>query len=71
MEGATLVSSVRGYLLVYSESVKPDTGGAFWYAQMNHVQQGLFIYVLRHGGSAFLGAIDSCQANDWRPLRQI
>lgn len=34
------------YLLVYSEIPKPDTGGAFWCAQLHHVQQGLFIYVL-------------------------
>ena len=34
------------YLLVYSEIPKPDTGGEFWCAQLNHVLQGLFIYVL-------------------------
>ncbi|CAK9075917.1 CSC1-like protein ERD4 (Protein EARLY-RESPONSIVE TO DEHYDRATION STRESS 4) [Durusdinium trenchii] len=34
------------YLLVYSETPKADTGGTFWCAQLNHVQQGLFIYVL-------------------------
>ncbi|CAJ1454563.1 unnamed protein product [Effrenium voratum] len=35
-----------GYLLVYSEIPKPDTGGEFWCAQLDHVQKGLFIYVL-------------------------
>ena len=37
------------YLLVYSETPKADTGGTFWCAQLNQVQQGLFIYVLQLG----------------------
>ena len=40
------------YLLVYSEIPKPDTGGEFWCAQLNHVLQGLFIYVLWRGRSS-------------------
>ncbi|CAE7481720.1 ERD4 [Symbiodinium necroappetens] len=34
-----------GYLLVYSETTKPDLGGEFWCLQLQHLQKGLFLYV--------------------------
>lgn len=34
-----------GYLLVFAETHKPDLGGVFWYAQLRHLHQALFIYV--------------------------
>mmetsp|Transcript_44248 Transcript_44248/g.137241 ORF Transcript_44248/g.137241 Transcript_44248/m.137241 type:complete len:520 (+) Transcript_44248:182-1741(+) len=34
-----------GYLLVFAESRKPDSGGAIWVAQLKHLQQGLFLFV--------------------------
>jgi len=34
-----------GYLTVFAEVKKPDLGGVFWCTQLEHVQQGLFIYI--------------------------
>jgi len=34
-----------GYLLVFTEDRKPDQGGIFWVRQLNHVQQGIFLYI--------------------------
>jgi len=36
---------VYGYLFTYAESKKPDLGGFFWYTQLRHIQQSLFIYI--------------------------
>mmetsp|Transcript_51251 Transcript_51251/g.111195 ORF Transcript_51251/g.111195 Transcript_51251/m.111195 type:complete len:574 (+) Transcript_51251:1114-2835(+) len=36
---------VYGYLVAFVESRKPDMGGAFWPYQLQHVQEGIFIYV--------------------------
>eukprot|EP00931_Biecheleriopsis_adriatica_P070778 TRINITY_DN4458_c0_g1_i1.p1 TRINITY_DN4458_c0_g1~~TRINITY_DN4458_c0_g1_i1.p1 ORF type:complete len:746 (-),score=134.59 TRINITY_DN4458_c0_g1_i1:60-2297(-) len=45
---------VYGYLLVYTETKKPDLGGAFWVRQLYQVQLGLFLYcVLMFGTLAF------------------
>lgn len=38
--------TVYGYLCVFSESKKADLGGVFFVAQLRHVQQGLFIYII-------------------------
>lgn len=35
---------IYGYLIVYSESRKPDLGGAFWSSALKHVWFGLLIY---------------------------
>eukprot|EP00930_Biecheleria_cincta_P040959 TRINITY_DN28044_c0_g1_i1.p1 TRINITY_DN28044_c0_g1~~TRINITY_DN28044_c0_g1_i1.p1 ORF type:complete len:862 (+),score=124.99 TRINITY_DN28044_c0_g1_i1:35-2620(+) len=35
-----------GYLLFYAEVRKPDQGGEFWCLQLQHLQHGLFIYVI-------------------------
>ncbi|CAE7575932.1 ERD4 [Symbiodinium natans] len=35
-----------GYLLVYSETIKPDLGGEFWCLQLQHLQKSLFLYVV-------------------------
>eukprot|EP00440_Ansanella_granifera_P038359 gb/GFBE01041620.1/.p1 GENE.gb/GFBE01041620.1/~~gb/GFBE01041620.1/.p1 ORF type:complete len:779 (+),score=146.54 gb/GFBE01041620.1/:1-2337(+) len=40
---------VRGfysYLIVYAETRKTDLGGVFWCTQMNHLQQGLLVYII-------------------------
>ena len=39
--------SPAGYLLVYSETTKPDLGGEFWCLQLQHLQKGLFLYAAR------------------------
>jgi len=35
-----------GYLVVFAETRKPDLGGVFWTAQLRHLRQGLFLYVV-------------------------
>lgn len=37
---------VYGYLFIFAEKPKPEQGGAFWCAQLQHVQQGMFLYIL-------------------------
>jgi len=34
-----------GYLLVFAETRKADTGGQFWCSQLKHIQHGLFLYI--------------------------
>lgn len=34
-----------GYLLVFAETRKPDSGGTFWCNQLKHLQLGLFLYI--------------------------
>merc|ERR1719379_1473742 len=41
---------VYGYLCVYAETRKPDLGGVFYVSQLNHVQEGLFIYIVLMSG---------------------
>eukprot|EP00927_Polykrikos_kofoidii_P043535 TRINITY_DN37600_c0_g1_i1.p1 TRINITY_DN37600_c0_g1~~TRINITY_DN37600_c0_g1_i1.p1 ORF type:complete len:834 (-),score=107.83 TRINITY_DN37600_c0_g1_i1:52-2553(-) len=41
-----IIRVVYGYLLVFAETKKPDLGGAFWYTQLKHVQQGMLIYIV-------------------------
>uniref|UniRef100_A0A7S0FKA8 CSC1/OSCA1-like 7TM region domain-containing protein n=1 Tax=Pyrodinium bahamense TaxID=73915 RepID=A0A7S0FKA8_9DINO len=41
------------YLFVYSESVKADLGGVFWFESLKHVQMGLFIYIVLMTGVLF------------------
>lgn len=36
---------VYGYLLAFAEKPKAEQGGAFWCAQLQHVQQGMFLYI--------------------------
>jgi len=36
---------VYGYLMVFAESRKPDSGGTIWISQLKQVQLGLFLYV--------------------------
>ncbi|CAE6972487.1 unnamed protein product [Symbiodinium natans] len=36
---------VYTYLFVYAEMLKPDLGGLFWQRQLNHAQQGTFLYI--------------------------
>jgi hypothetical protein len=36
---------VSGYLLVFAETTKPDSGGQFWCTQVKHLQHGLFLYI--------------------------
>jgi len=36
---------VYTYLFVYAETLKPDLGGLFWQRQLNHAQQGTFLYI--------------------------
>mmetsp|Transcript_42313 Transcript_42313/g.74197 ORF Transcript_42313/g.74197 Transcript_42313/m.74197 type:complete len:833 (-) Transcript_42313:144-2642(-) len=40
-----LCRTFYGYLLVFAECRKTDTGGCFWITQMKHVQHGMFLYV--------------------------
>lgn len=35
-----------GHLLVHAETVKPDLGGDFWILMIQHVQLGLFLYIV-------------------------
>jgi len=55
-----------GYRIVFAETRKPDLGGVFWTAQLRHLRQGLFLYVVlmveilrrpeaAHGPSVFAG----------------
>jgi len=37
---------VYGYLCVFCEKKKPDLGGVFYVTQLQHVQQGMFIYLI-------------------------
>eukprot|EP00448_Togula_jolla_P019536 CAMPEP_0170589176 /NCGR_PEP_ID=MMETSP0224-20130122/11215_1 /TAXON_ID=285029 /ORGANISM="Togula jolla, Strain CCCM 725" /LENGTH=812 /DNA_ID=CAMNT_0010912925 /DNA_START=94 /DNA_END=2532 /DNA_ORIENTATION=- len=37
---------IFGYLLVFAENKKPDLGGAFWVSKLNHLQAGLYFYVI-------------------------
>jgi len=41
-----LCKLLYGYLLVFAETRKVDLGGAFWVAQLRHVQHGLWIFWL-------------------------
>jgi len=41
---------VYGWLIVYSETKKPDLGGVFWVTQMQHLYVGNMIYVLLMAG---------------------
>merc|ERR1719410_33657 len=37
---------VYGYLCVFSETKKPDLGGAFFVDQLRNVTEGMFIYII-------------------------
>jgi hypothetical protein len=37
--------TIMGYLLVFAETKKADSGGLFWHTQLRHVKVGLFLYV--------------------------
>mmetsp|Transcript_46419 Transcript_46419/g.81673 ORF Transcript_46419/g.81673 Transcript_46419/m.81673 type:complete len:984 (-) Transcript_46419:66-3017(-) len=54
--GLVLFASMRiyyGYLIVYTESLKPDLGGAFWVTQLKQTQLGVFLYILLMAGVLF------------------
>jgi hypothetical protein len=40
-----MARAIYGYLIVFAETKKPDLGGHFWDTQLQHVLQGLVIYV--------------------------
>lgn len=44
---------VFGYLVVFAETKKADTGGEFWCSQLRHVQYGLLIYITLMVGILF------------------
>lgn len=55
---------VYGYLFTFAESKKPDLGGMFWYTQLRHVQQSLFVYIalmtgvlMQKGSTVYPGCI--------------
>jgi len=54
-----LVRIYYGYLLVFAETHKPDLGGVFWYAQLRHLHQALFIYV-----SLMVGMLLQCSQSN-------
>mmetsp|Transcript_61106 Transcript_61106/g.94942 ORF Transcript_61106/g.94942 Transcript_61106/m.94942 type:complete len:185 (+) Transcript_61106:2-556(+) len=37
--------AIYGYLMVFAETKKTDSGGAFWCTQLKHVQHSLILYV--------------------------
>uniref|UniRef100_A0A7S1QCL0 CSC1/OSCA1-like 7TM region domain-containing protein n=1 Tax=Alexandrium catenella TaxID=2925 RepID=A0A7S1QCL0_ALECA len=47
---------VYGYLLVYAETRKSDTGGAFWVTQLQHVFVAVIIYCILMIGVLFMRA---------------
>jgi hypothetical protein len=48
-----LCRMVYTYLFLYAETKKPVLGGLFWYSQLKHTQQGLFIYIALMSGVLF------------------
>eukprot|EP00929_Paragymnodinium_shiwhaense_P044349 TRINITY_DN22752_c0_g1_i2.p1 TRINITY_DN22752_c0_g1~~TRINITY_DN22752_c0_g1_i2.p1 ORF type:complete len:681 (-),score=197.31 TRINITY_DN22752_c0_g1_i2:142-2184(-) len=41
-----LCRMIYGYLFVYAEEVKPDSGGVFWVTQLKHIQLSLSLYII-------------------------
>mmetsp|Transcript_21078 Transcript_21078/g.49052 ORF Transcript_21078/g.49052 Transcript_21078/m.49052 type:complete len:771 (+) Transcript_21078:67-2379(+) len=41
-----LARLLYGYLVIYTESKKPDLGGAFWVTQLNHIYLALALYCI-------------------------
>mmetsp|Transcript_111168 Transcript_111168/g.313702 ORF Transcript_111168/g.313702 Transcript_111168/m.313702 type:complete len:733 (-) Transcript_111168:49-2247(-) len=50
---------IYGYLLVFAETKKPDLGGVFWCAQLNHLFYGTMVYCGLMTG-VFLHRASSC-----------
>jgi len=41
-----LARLIYGYLVIYTETKKPDLGGAFWVTQLGHMHLALVLYVI-------------------------
>jgi len=58
-----LCRAVYGFLIVFSETQKPDLGGVFWVALLRHVSLGLLIFI-----TLMIGVLYERAATSWPAL---